>query len=115
MGHRTLSLARDAFRKSRRFAIALSGVLVCGFIFAEPARASGDLVLIPDPQLLVIMLVGFAILIFPLNVLLFKPVFAALDARANRIEGARKRSGQLDRDADSVLESYEAAIREARV
>jgi F-type H+-transporting ATPase subunit b len=83
-------------------------------LLAEPALAAEELVLIPDPQLLLIMVVGFVILIFPLNALLFKPVFAALDARSERIEGARQRSTQLDEEADGVLTRYEAAIREAR-
>ena len=92
---------------------ALAGALLTG-LFAEPAAAAEELVLIPDPKLLLIMLAGFVVLIFPLNALLFKPVFAALDARAERIEGARTRSGQLQNEADSVLERYETAIREAR-
>jgi F-type H+-transporting ATPase subunit b len=96
-----------------RTIFALAVALGCG-LAAEPARASGELVLIPDPQLLLIMLVGFVLLIFPLNTFLFKPIFAALDARKERIEGARDRSVQLARDADSVLERYESAIREAR-
>ncbi len=92
------------------------GGAALGSIFAAaPARAAGDLVLIPNPQLLLIMVIGFVLLVFPLNALLFKPIFAALDARAERIEGAKKRSAQLQREADSVLERYETAIRESRV
>ncbi|HKK49957.1 MAG TPA: ATP synthase F0 subunit B, partial [Myxococcota bacterium] len=86
------------------------GIVAFGSItLAGPALAADELVLIPDPQLLLIMLVGFALLVFPLNALLFKPVFAALDARAERIEGARTRSAQLQREADSVLERYESS------
>ena len=89
---------------------ALGPVLAAG-----PARAADELVLIPDPQLLLIMLIGFALLVLPLNALLFKPIFAALDARSERIDGAKKRSAQLQREADDVLERYESAIRESRV
>jgi F-type H+-transporting ATPase subunit b len=60
------------------------------------------------------MLVGFVVLIFPLNALIFQPIFRALDARADRIQGARGRSAQLQSEADAVLEQYEQAIREAR-
>jgi F-type H+-transporting ATPase subunit b len=61
-----------------------------------------------------IMLIGFVLLIFPLNELIFKPIFHSLDARAEKINGARKRSGELQAQADDVLERYETAIREAR-
>lgn len=81
---------------------------------AGAAQAAGDLVLIPDPGLLLSMILAFALLIFPLNALLFKPIFAALDARAERIEGARTRSLKLEADADEVFKRYEAAIFEAR-
>ena len=61
-----------------------------------------------------VMLIGFVVLIYPLNSLMFQPVFRALDARAERIAGARSRSEQLEEEADSVLERYESTIREAR-
>lgn len=80
---------------------------------ATPAFAS-DLELLPTPVVLTVMLIGFVLLIFPLNALLFKPIFRALDERAERIAGARERSAQLQRDADDVLARYESAIREAR-
>jgi F-type H+-transporting ATPase subunit b len=95
------------------------------------ARASESLELIPDYAFfdllkfgliqdesglgaLWIMLILFALLAIPLNALLFQPIFRALDARAERIQGARTRSEHLQREADSILERYEAAIREVR-
>ena len=93
---------------------------------ALPAVAADTLELIPDYALfgliqgkpglgsLWIMLIGFVILIFPLNALIFQPIFRALDERAERIQGARERSANLEREADGVLERYETAIREAR-
>jgi len=93
----------------------MAGAAALGPILAPaPARAADELVLIPDPQLLLIMLIGFVLLVFPLNALLFKPIFAALDARSERIEGAKKRSAQLQREAENALERYETAIRESR-
>ena len=56
----------------------------------------------------------FILLIFPLNQLIFKPIFQSLDERAARIEGARRRSSQLQTEADAVLDRYETAIRDAR-
>lgn len=90
------------------------GLFMLSGLFAEPVFASDKLVLVPDPIVLSIMLVGFVLLIFPLNQLIFKPIFRSLDERAARIEGARKRSAQLQHDADEVLDRYETAIREAR-
>ena len=96
------------------------------FALAAPALASDKLELVPDYALfgliggkpglgsLWIMLIGFVALILPLNALIFQPIFRALDARADRIKGARKRSAQLEREADRVLTGYENAIRVAR-
>ncbi len=66
-------------------------------------------------MILGVMLVSFVLLIFPLNALIFKPIFRSLDARAERISGARERSIQLEGQADDVLDRYEGAIREARL
>jgi F-type H+-transporting ATPase subunit b len=84
-------------------------------LLAASASASDKLELIPDyMRTLPILIVGFVLLVFPLNQLIFKPIFRALDERIARIQGARERSGQLQRSADEVLERYETAIREAR-
>jgi F-type H+-transporting ATPase subunit b len=81
---------------------------------ASTASASESLHLIPDSHILPVLIVGFALLVFPLNQLIFKPIFRALDERIARIQGARDRSTQLQRAADEVLDRYEAAIRDAR-
>jgi len=112
--NRMLVSAPRPLTRLRERVVGLGIVAFGSITLAGPALAADEL-LIPDPQLLLIMLVGFALLVFPLNALLFKPVFAALDARAERIEGARTRSAQLQREADSVLERYESSIREARI
>lgn len=95
-------------------------------LIALPSAAAENLVLIPDYALfglfgeggigtLWVMLIGFVVLIFPLNALLFQPIFRALDARAARIEGAKARSAQLENEADQVLDRYESAVRGARI
>jgi len=104
-------LALDSRCGALSKAIPASILLALG---AEPALASSELVLFPDLPLLAILLVGFVVLIFPLNALLFQPIFSALDARAERIAGARERSGRLQSQADEVLERYQSAIRQAR-
>lgn len=98
---------------------------------AGPAQAAESLNLVPDYALfglirlglisdesglgaLWVMLIAFALLVFPLNALIFQPIFRALDARTARIDGARQRSEHLQREADSILERYESAVRETR-
>lgn len=81
---------------------------------ASPALASENLNLQPDLPVLGGLLVGFVLLILPANQLIFKPIFRALDERKSRIDGARNRARQIERDADNVLADYEARIRETR-
>ena len=90
------------------------GLSVMSGLMAQPAIAAGKLVLVPELVNLSMMIVAFVLLIFPLNQLIFKPIFRSLDERASRIDGARNRSSQLQQDADGVLDRYETAIREAR-
>lgn len=111
--------------------LSLAGTLAGSLALPGVAQASESLELIPDYAFfdllklgliqdesglgaLWIMLILFALLAIPLNTLLFQPIFRALDARAERIQGARVRSEHLQREADSILERYEAAIREVR-
>jgi F-type H+-transporting ATPase subunit b len=106
---------RNRSRAHNPFVVATVAIVSSLLLAAAPAMASDTLVLVPDWfGVLPFMLVGFVLLIFPLNALLFQPIFRALDERAERIAGARQRSEQLQREADSVLERYEGAIREAR-
>ncbi|MFP6655866.1 MAG: ATP synthase F0 subunit B [Myxococcota bacterium] len=105
------------------FAVSLTFLL--GVFFTGAASASDKLQLVPDFGLfnwfgesyfgdLWVMLLGFVLLVFPLNGLIFQPIFRSLDARAEKISGARERSSDLQRQADAVLDRYETAIREAR-
>ena len=97
------------------FALAKGSVPVLALdLIARPAAASESLELIPDPIVLTVMIVAFVLLIFPLDALIFKPIFRSLDERNERITGARERSEQLQREADAVLERYETAVLEAR-
>lgn len=121
----------SAGRSSRGLARAgfVVGLVMLGA--SATAQASESLELIPDYALfglikagliadesglgaLWVMLIAFALLVFPLNSLIFQPVFRALDARAERIQGARTRSDHLQREADSILSRYETAVRETR-
>jgi F-type H+-transporting ATPase subunit b len=101
----------------QRTATALAPALtaaVLGSTIAPPAHAAGELVLIPELPLLLSLIALFVAFIFPLNVLVFKPIFRALDERAARIAGARARADQISAEADEVLSRYEDSIRVAR-
>jgi F-type H+-transporting ATPase subunit b len=56
----------------------------------------------------------FIVLIFPVNTLVLKPLLAVLDERSARIEGARKRAGEIAAQAEAVLARYSAAVEQAR-
>jgi len=106
--------------RPRRAPPLVPGLLVLGtasmlLISASPAWASENLNLNPDLPVLGGLIVAFALLIVPANQLIFKPIFRALDERKSRIDGARNRARQIERDADQVLADYEARIREARL
>ena len=86
-----------------------------GVALAMPAHAAeGGLVLVPDLRMLIGLIVCFAILVFPLNALLFKPILKALEEREARIAGTRAKAERLAADTQAVLERYETAIRLAR-
>ena len=77
--------------------------------------SEGTLEIFPDlkgllPQLLVL----FAVLVVPVNLLILKPLLRVLDERLEHIEGVRARAERLEKDADAVLEQYEQAIRDVR-
>jgi F-type H+-transporting ATPase subunit b len=85
-------------------------------LFAGTAAASeGDLVLLPDlTGKLPILIVLFVLLVYPVNVILFKPIFQVLDAREERTTGTRKRAEKIMNDAEETLADYERVVREVR-
>jgi F-type H+-transporting ATPase subunit b len=93
------------------FAAALAALAV-----ARPAHAAeGGIEIFPDPTLLVVLLVGFVLLIAPVNALLVKPLLRVAEERERRIEGARERAKQVASEADRVLAQYRGAVEAARV
>jgi F-type H+-transporting ATPase subunit b len=84
-------------------------------LLAAPAHASGgELVLIPELPIVAALVIVFVLLIFPVNALLFKPVFRVMDERAEKIGGARRRAERLEQEAAAILSEYEGAVRGAR-
>ena len=89
------------------------GVVVAS-VLAQSAQAAEGLTLAPDPRTLIILVVVFLVLIAPVNLLLFRPVFRVLEARREQIEGATKRAERLSEEADAAVTRYERAVREVR-
>ena len=100
--------------ENRRLFGPTAGLLGLGLAFAQSAQASEELTLIPDPETLLMLVAAFLLLIAPVNLLLFRPVFRVIEARRERIEGAVKRAHHLSEEARAVMGRYEHAVREAR-
>lgn len=92
------------------------GAFVGCALFAGAAVASeGGLVLLPDwTGKLPILIVLFALLMVPVNAMLFKPILQVLDAREERTGGTRERAEKVMKAAEETLAGYERAVREAR-
>jgi F-type H+-transporting ATPase subunit b len=95
----------------RRLKLSVAGAMP--LLAAVPARASDQLELTPDPVITGILLVAFALIIAPLNSLIFRPLLRVMDERTERIAGARNRAGQVEVQADEALARYEDSIRTA--
>ena len=83
-------------------------------LVGSPAQAAGGLQIIPEPATVIILLILFLLLIYPVNQFLFRPLFRALDQRAERIAGARNRAEHLTSEADEVLQGYRRSIAAER-
>jgi len=87
-------------------------------LHATAARAAGDgegaLQLFPELSELIPLLLLFLLLIPVTDHLLFRPIFRVLDAREDRIAGARRRAQRLDADAAAVIERYQRAVTDVK-
>lgn len=70
--------------------------------------------IIPDPILAALQFVPFLVLIFGLNVILWKPMLAYLEEREHATSGARKRAEELSTRASGRMSEYEAALGRAQ-
>lgn len=87
----------------------------CALFAGSAAASEGGLVLLPDiAGKLPILIVLFALLVYPVNAILFKPIFRVLDAREEKTAGTRKRAARIMGDAEETLAKYESAVREVR-
>ena len=87
--------------------------VVLGMLAALPAQASEQLVLMPDPSVLLVLLVAFVAVIFPLDRLIFRPLMKVMEMREERIEGARSRADEVQQQAEDALRRYQESIRTA--
>jgi F-type H+-transporting ATPase subunit b len=97
-------------------AISISA-LALGLLVALPAQATGEsLEVFPNIRgyTFYCLIAFFALLVFPVNKLLFHPIFRVLDERQARIEGARKRADAIGAEADALLDRYRSGVRSAR-
>jgi F0F1-type ATP synthase membrane subunit b/b' len=82
---------------------------------APPVHAAeGGLEIFPDPFQLALLIAVFVLLVVPVNAVLVRPLLRTLDERAQRIEGARSRAGELGQEADAALARHRNALDAAR-
>jgi F-type H+-transporting ATPase subunit b len=95
--------------------VAGCALVACVLCAGAATASEGGLVLLPDWfGKLPILIVLFALLMYPVNALLFKPIFQVLDAREERTAGTRKRAEKVMKRADETVADYERAVREVR-
>lgn len=94
-----------------RFSLGLAAGCM---MLSSPAHAAGKLVLMPDIPTLVVLIIGFVILIAPLNAMIFRPLFRVIEDREAKIEGATRQARQFVARATELTDEYRGAIREAR-
>ncbi len=69
----------------------------------------------PDfERTLPLLLLAFALLIYPVNALIFRPIFKVLEERDRKIAGNRENARRVEGEADEILERYERSVRAAR-
>ena len=99
--------------RDRRVAIAALGV--AALVARDAVAAEGGLELLPDPPILLLLILLFAALVPLVNRLLLRPMLRVLDARAERTDGARRRAARLEEQARDVVARYEQSIRDVRL
>jgi F-type H+-transporting ATPase subunit b len=90
------------------------GALAAAGLPAAAHAAGGDLVLVPDPAMLVALIVLFVLLIAPTNRLILKPLLRVLDEREARTAGTRARAARLEEEAREVLDRCERELAKTR-
>lgn len=63
---------------------------------------------------LLMQVIGFFVLLFVLNGLLYKPVLSILEQRKERIDGSKKEAERLQKDVSDKADAYEKKLNDAR-
>lgn len=63
---------------------------------------------------LFIQIINFLLIIFVLNLLLYKPLLKIIDKRDGQIEGAKAKVRSLDQQIEQMMAEYEEKLRKAR-
>ena len=61
-----------------------------------------------------IQIINFLLLIFILNILLYKPVLGILDKRKKQTEASQNEAGELQNNIDQKMSAYEEKLRLAK-
>lgn len=84
-------------------------------IVAISSQGGIDIVSILPNFSLFIQIAIILVLMFLLNILLFKPMLRVLNERKARTVGRRERAAQADAQADAIMKDYQTKINEARI
>ncbi len=112
-------MGESSAKPASRIAIALlAGVVL---VLATPALAAEGGLSVFEPFesapaliRMIILIVLFGLLVFPIRALIVTPALRVLDEREERISGARERAEKLQQQAESILSEYEVAVAKAR-
>ncbi len=89
-------------------------MLLSLLFLSSPAHAAGDMVLLPDPTLVLLQTVPFLVAIVALNAILLKPMMAYLSDREAATNGAREEAVLLTQQADQKEMEYQQHLLRAR-
>ncbi len=78
------------------------------------SKKGTDMEILPDPWMLLLQAIPFALTLFVLNTVLFKPMVSYLDDRDMAIHGSRKDAKELQKKADEKVLEYETALASAK-
>ncbi len=99
----------------RRIWSAVHWALALGVVSLAAQALAAEFKLIPDFRFVVINLVVFLVLIYPINKLLITPVLRVLGERQERSEGAQRRAASLVEETRGLSTDLDGRLREARV
>jgi F0F1-type ATP synthase membrane subunit b/b' len=94
--------------------IALPVSLAVATAVLPSIASAADLNLIPDGRLVLINVVVFGLLIYPVNRLLITPLLRVVEAREQKTAGSLDDAARLEADATSVRAELEAQLAAAR-